>query len=261
MHPRWLAVGAVLLLSACGDGGGGSGSQESLPSTTPGGGGHGTAGRSPITPFHSFFASAGAAAPPLLFDPPAALALLAEAGWTDRGDGLLRDPQGETLRFTISVIAGVAQHGDAAQILQAQLSRIGVQVRVRRVEYTTLLQQMRAGADGACGFEALLMSVAGERRKDDSFFFHSRHRDDVGHLSGYSSAELDQLLDTLALSMDHGDDLLLWQEYQRILLHESPVTVLFYPLSFVGVADRIEGVEVNGLGILGSVAGWRSVDR
>jgi hypothetical protein len=82
---------------------------------------------------------------------------------------------------------------------------------------------------------------AGERRKDDSFFFHSRHRDDVGHLSGHSSAELDRLLDCLALSMGTGDDLLLWQEYQRILLHESPVTVLFYPLSLVGVADHLEG--------------------
>ncbi len=222
--------------------------------------GHGTAGRSPITPFQSFFAAVETEAPSSPFDPEAALALMADAGWTDRGDGLLRDDRGNPLRFTISVIAGAGQHNDAAQIIQAQLSRIGVEVRIRPVEYTTLLQDMGAGAGGSRGFEALLMSVAGEPRKDDSFFFHSRYHEDIGHLSGFSSPDLDSLLDTLALSLDQNQDLQLWQEYQRLLAHESPATVLFYPLSFVGVADRLQGVEVNGLGILGSIARWRVVD-
>jgi ABC-type transport system substrate-binding protein len=49
----------------------------------------------------------------------------------------------------------------------------------------------------------------------------------------------------------------LWQEYQRFMVQESPLTVLFYPRAIVGMRTRLQGVEVRPLfGALNSAPRW-----
>jgi ABC-type transport system substrate-binding protein len=49
----------------------------------------------------------------------------------------------------------------------------------------------------------------------------------------------------------------LWQEYQRFMVQESPLTVLFYPRAIVGMRTRLQDVEVRPqFGAFGSAQRW-----
>ncbi len=72
------------------------------------------------------------------YRPDSARAILAAAGWTDDdGDGIL-DRDGRPFRFTLLTQAGNDRREDAAEILQAQYRRIGIDMAVRTLEFTTL---------------------------------------------------------------------------------------------------------------------------
>jgi len=80
-----------------------------------------------------------------LFDPDRARALLDAAGWVDTdGDGI-RDREGEKLAIELSVPAGNDRREDAAEIIQAQLRAIGVEIDLRASEFNALFGQLMAG--------------------------------------------------------------------------------------------------------------------
>lgn len=87
-----------------------------------------------------------------LHDPEGARALLSEAGWVDAdGDGV-RERGATPLRLTLEVPAGNDRRADAAEIVQAELRGVGVDVQVRPAEFNALFGRMLGGE-----FEAALM--------------------------------------------------------------------------------------------------------
>jgi peptide/nickel transport system substrate-binding protein len=79
---------------------------------------------------------------PLPHDPEEARRLLAAAGFAPSPDGILRR-DGEPFRITLITNAGNQRHADAAQILQQMLRRVGIDLRIRALEFNTYVQQMR----------------------------------------------------------------------------------------------------------------------
>ena len=70
--------------------------------------------------------------PPVAYDPDRARALLAEAGWVDGDQNGVVEKSGRELRLEFNVHANAA---DDAVLIQDQLSRIGVAVELRTMEY------------------------------------------------------------------------------------------------------------------------------
>jgi peptide/nickel transport system substrate-binding protein len=217
-------------------------------------------GRSPVTPVHWAF-DAEDPQTSLPHDPEAAKRLLAQAGWTDRnGDGLLEDAQSRPFRFSLLVPQGNDTGRDVAQIIQAQLRTLGIDVRPSSVEGNTLIGQItgRVNPRGERerNFEAVMMGWTDSHRKDDTNLFHSRNLNGPFQIAGYSNPRVDVLLDTLGLILDRGQARPLWKEYQSLLTQDAPMTVLYYPNRLAGVNRRLQGVEVDARGELVSVARW-----
>jgi peptide/nickel transport system substrate-binding protein len=216
-------------------------------------------GRSTVTPEHwSFDPDAPAA---LSYDPEAAKRLLAAAGWRDRdGDGVLEDEQGRPFRFTLRTPAGSLASKELAEMVQAQLRRIGVRVDVHLVEVATLIQDaerhVNARGERERRFDAVTYTHNDGPLKDDTPILHSRTRHDPGHWTGYADPRLDRLLDTLASLTDRHTALPLWREYQRLIEEEAPYTVLYYPMSVVAVRTRLQGIEGEYRGMLSNVHRW-----
>jgi peptide/nickel transport system substrate-binding protein len=78
------------------------------------------------------------------YDPEKAKALLAEAGWTDSdGDGKL-DKDGQPFSFTLyNLTFDSWQRG--AQVAQAQLEDIGIEMKIENYEFGTVLEKLKAG--------------------------------------------------------------------------------------------------------------------
>lgn len=214
-------------------------------------------GRSPVTPSHwAYDPSIG-----LPHDPARARALLAEAGWWDRdGDGILEDGEGREFRFTLKTRKGTDSWADIAQVVQAQLRPLGVDVQPQLVEGATLIQQIQ-GTPNARGererqFEAFILNTIEGFAKDDSPLLHSRSRDEPQGFVGYANPRADRLLDALAATPDRAVALPLWREYQRLMVQEAPFTVLYYGAPLVAVNRRLQGVEMDARGSLVSVAEW-----
>ncbi len=91
-----------------------------------------------------------ASVPSYAFDPEKARLLLGEAGWTLGPDGVRRK-DGVPLSFTLITQAGFAIRENVAQTLQQQLRDVGVDMKVRLIDGTTISTLWFAG-----DFDAML---------------------------------------------------------------------------------------------------------
>jgi peptide/nickel transport system substrate-binding protein len=223
--------------------------------------GHGTIGRSTVTPAHWSF-NANDPAILLPYDTAEARRLLAGAGWRDRnGDGVLEDEQGRPFRFTLKTIQGDDAWKEVVEIVQAQLRRIGVDAQPQLLEFNALiaLGEGSPNRDGVRNrdFEAVALHFYDDFRKDDSQILHSRNADrSVYQWTGFSHPRADWLLDTLKVMEDREAARPFWSEYQRLIVHESPFTLLFYPERLIAVRTRLQGVGADARSDLLTVARW-----
>lgn len=211
--------------------------------------GYGEVGRWTVTPAQWPYDAADPETG-LRYDPAEARRLLAAAGWQDRdGDGVLEDGQRRPFRFTLLSFRESSTHPRSAVAIQAQLRRIGVDMRLRMMEEASAfaLAQGRLDAGGrrVRDFDALLTNYTTGRAADDSWFLHSRNRDNPLSLPGYADPRADSLMDTLAVTLDRDAARPLWREYQRLMVRETPVAVLLYPDFLLAVRARVHGVEAN----------------
>jgi peptide/nickel transport system substrate-binding protein len=223
-------------------------------------GGRNVLGRGTVTPVHFAFDSADASLVPR-FDPDSARLLLARAGWRDRdGDGILDDASGRPFRFKLKAWQSSGAYVDIVQAMQAQLAKVGIAVEADVVELNTFSQQMQGVVqpDGSRkrDFDAALGNWTDNMRKDDSQLFHSRWRKGARHWTGFDAPRLDAVMDSLAVTMDAAAARRLWTEYQRIIVEDAPLLVLYYSIGLAGVRDHLQGVTTDARGPLANVQHW-----
>lgn len=184
--------------------------------------------------------------PDMPYDPERARALLDAAGWSARGsDGVRRNAAGEPLTITLKYNQGSRQRQSIAELMQAQLRDIGVDVRIRVVDVNTLGEQLFTSAKD---FDAVVLSWIAEFRLDDRDLFDSERIDGPWALSGTRNPDMDRLLDTLQTVVDRDAAKPLWDEYQRLLVEEQPYTFLYFVRRLAGVRRGVNGVHMDARG-------------
>lgn len=214
-------------------------------------GGYGQVANTSVPPFHwAHDASLDAANE---YDPEAAAALLEEAGWIDRdGDGVREDADGLPLSVEMKYSDGNQRRQDVAEIMQAQLSQIGVELTPTVVEYSTFVEQMTQTRD----FGAVSLTWVVEFKVDDTDLFSSERADGIYAFSGTNNADMDALLGRLQTIVDRDESRPVWYEYQRVLNEEHPYTFLFYADRLVGVNERLQGVAMDVRGEWINIKDW-----
>ena len=222
--------------------------------------GYGEAGRSTVTPAHWSY-DADDPAVHLPYDTAQARQLLAEAGWIDRDDdGMLENEQGEEFRFTLKTNQGNDLRKDITEIVQAQLRPLGIGVEPRLVEWNTMIEQLQGNLNGQGererDFEAVISSWVDYFRKDDADVLHSRNLNNPFQYVGYTNPRADELIDSVGVLTDRETAMPLWREYQRLMVQESPYTILYYPQRLAAVRTRLQDVEMDTRGEFIDVADW-----
>src|SRR5690606_11217982 len=153
--------------------------------------------------------------------------------WRDRnGDGIRENAEGTPLSISVKYNTGNQQRQDVAEIMQAQLREIGVEIRPQVVEWGTRLQQINTPT--LRDFDGVVMGWVTEFKLDDTDLFHSARLEQPDAWSGTDDPEIDRLLDALAGAVDREDAMPLWQEYQAALARVQPYTFFYFP-------DRLAG--------------------
>jgi len=156
-------------------------------------------------------------------DPDAARALLADAGYED-GFEL------EILTFgTIKVVS------DLAQVLQAQLTEVGIDTTVNVAEFGTFVQDWRNS-----DFQAFV-SLNGGNADPDGYFYRTFHGGGATNVFQYADATVDELLDRGRTEADDDARYETYAELQRLLACEGPAAHVAYATLFSGVRENVDG--------------------
>ena len=216
--------------------------------------GYGKVANGSVPPWHwAYDGSIGAEAN--AYDPEAARALLDEAGWIDRdGDGVRENAEGVRLSITIKSNTGNQQRADIAEIMQAQLADIGVEITPAVLDMTTLIAQLTDPASR--DYDAVVLGWVIDFKLDDTGIFHSDMLDAPLAFSGTMRSDMDAYMDRLPLILDRAEAKEVWREYQELLVDEQPYTFFFFPDRLDGVNRRLQGVEMDARGEWISVKDW-----
>ncbi len=215
--------------------------------------GYGKVANAGVPPFHWAYDAEATAS--VGHDPEAAAALLDSAGWIDRdGDGVRENADGVPLSISIKYNTGNQQRQDIAEIMQAQLVGIGIDVRPQVVEWATLLQQINTPE--LRDFDGVVMGWVVEYKLDDTDLFHSERIDQPYAWSGTRNPEIDRLLEELSRVVDRDEARALWNEYQRVIMEEQPYTFFYFPDRMDGVNRRVMGEVMDTRGDWLNIRQW-----
>ena len=174
------------------------------------------------------------------YNPEQAKELLTEAGWEDTdGDGV-RDSDGERLTAIFVLSARHPEIPKIAEIVQAQLKEIGMEVELQTVEYGAQQMLFEKGEYdmmmqmGVCGH--------GDPTLWLNYFFHSKR----GVRCACEDEQLTTLIDRLYTSVDPKDTLEAFYEIQEIMEESAPGVFLYTDPNIVAMNKRVKDYELQG---------------
>lgn len=187
------------------------------------------------------------------YDPERAKRLLAEAGWTRRNSNGILVKDGKPFSFTILTNQGNAQRIATAAIIQQRLRALGIEVKIRVIEWASFVTQFIDKRN----FEAVLL---GWTISPDPDIYDVWHSSKTGpkelNFIGYKNAEVDRLIEVGRRSFDQETRRKAYWRIQEILSDEQPYTFLYVPDSLPAVSARFRGIEPAPAGISYNMIRW-----
>jgi peptide/nickel transport system substrate-binding protein len=189
---------------------------------------------------------------PYPYDPERAARMLAEAGWKERNaDGILVK-NGAPFRFTILTNQGNSERIHAAEIIQQNLKKVGIDVKIRVMEWQAFLEQIDKRS-----FDAIILGWSMSRDPDLYDIWHSsKTRKGEYNFIGYRNAEVDRLLVEGRRTFDMEKRKGIYYRIHEILAYEQPYAFLYVPDATPIVHERFKGIEVAPLGIMYDFIRW-----
>jgi peptide/nickel transport system substrate-binding protein len=186
------------------------------------------------------------------YDPARASALLKEAGFVMGPDGILVK-DGKPFSFTIMTNQGNDQRLKCAQIMQRRLKRVGIDVKIRVMEWSSFL----ANFIDKGRFEAVLLAWTIGQDPDIYDVWHSSKTDPKElNFIRFKNSEVDRLLVEGRGTFDLQKRRDCYYRIQDILAAEQPYTFLYVPDALPVVSSRIVGIEPAPLGIMHNLIKW-----
>jgi peptide/nickel transport system substrate-binding protein len=187
------------------------------------------------------------------YNPEKARQLLAEAGWQDTtGDGIL-NKNGQRLAFTIVTNQGNDLRIKTGEIIQRRFREIGVDVRLRVIEWATFLKDFINPGN----FDATILGWSGGPEPDQFNIWHSSKMA-PGQLNfiGFEHSEVDELLERGRRVFAQEQRKEYYDRFQEILAEEQPYTFLYVSEALPAVSRRFRGVEPAPAGIRYNFQHW-----
>lgn len=165
------------------------------------------------------------------YDPEEALAILAEAGFTDSdGDGIL-DRDGQPLSFAIKTIAGSQVR--VLTILVTQLQELGIDATLLQQDTAVWAEDLQTGNATGVFFDYSFAGTTGLY----SLFHSSNNGRTNTHF--YTNAEVDRLLDEASRTVDFEARNDLWLEAQRLIMQDRAVIPLYFEFGYSVVRNEV----------------------
>jgi ABC-type transport system substrate-binding protein len=196
-------------------------------------------GRRATGPFYTTTPFNDPTVQPLPYDPKAALALLAEAGWTKNKAGML-EKDGKPLQFTLITNNGNPQRKAVMIVAQEAWRNIGIDCKIQVFEWSVFIEDF-VGKDN---FDAIVLGWIGADLNPNKFqLWHSSqtHNYELNY-GGYQSKEADALIERIRVEYDTDEQIRLTHQLHRRIAEDQPCTFLYELLRPVVLDKRIARV-------------------
>jgi oligopeptide transport system substrate-binding protein len=170
----------------------------------------------------------------LAFDPVAAQATLAEAGY----------PNGDGFPSVTLTVGNLEPFIVAAEFVQAQLSEnLGIDVAIEPLDEAAFGESYMTG-----GFQVVWQSWFADYADPENFLAQQFATEGGFNVFGYSNPQVDELLSQAATTLDQAERLALYDQAHRIIIDEDQaVTPIYYPQRNYLVKQNVGGLITTAL--------------
>ena len=173
---------------------------------------------------------------PTEYNPEKAKELLAESGWDSEKE------------LTISVSSGDDTLAQAANIIAANLNEVGVKVKIKLTDLTTLLDELYS-MDFDIGILQYSFTPV-DPYPDLSYLLQE------GNVNGYNNEEVNSLLAQVKSENDPAVVKELYAKINKFAEVEVPMFSVYATRSLAAVSNRVTGVEPRAYGTFINVTDW-----
>ncbi len=183
------------------------------------------------------------------YDKDRASKLLDEAGWTNWIDGVRHNANDQPLRLDFGTTAGSRGRETVQQVLQGQWKEIGIDTRIRnepaRVFFGDTVTYRKFGA----------MAMFAWSSNPESSPRYALHSEEIpsdenqwvgSNYSGFQNSEMDELIDTLEVTLDSEKRMQIWARIQDIYAQQLPVLPLYFRSRLYIIPKWLKGIEPTG---------------
>ncbi len=156
------------------------------------------------------------------YDPEQAIALLDAAGWVPGGDGV-REKNGERLSFVCTVITGDQRNRGKAEVAQADLADVGIEMKIEEQPVASILAGFGTGDVEASIFNWTYGGGSGEPDARTSLKTGAAR-----NFSKYSNPRVDELLDLGVATTDPEERKAVYSEIQKIVAEDVPFLYVMF---------------------------------
>lgn len=185
----------------------------------------------PTSPYHNAAVTAST------YDPELSARMLDEAGWAPGADGI-REKDGRRFTFTLLNRAGTAERIAIAQVIQAQLKAVGVEVDFETLESAAWTQSWRS-----FDWEAV---VSAWFLPSDPSFTGLYRCGGPNNMTGFCDPALDEVMVASDRYLSFAERKPLLDEAQRLLAEDARMLPIYYNVIPEMVSDRVVGYRGSG---------------
>jgi peptide/nickel transport system substrate-binding protein len=193
---------------------------------------------------------------PLPFDAAQAIKLLEQEGWKDgNGDGI-REKGGKPFQFTL-LSTDNSLNRAVAEMVQAQLRKVGVDAQLRAMEFQTLRTQ-HVNRDFDAVFTSWVLDNF-QMAAAPMALMHSKNATVKGsaNRSSVSIPELDRLIEQASTATDQQVARDAWAKVTEVLKRDQPLTFMYWLNELAAANQSVQDITMDARGEFMSVARWR----
>lgn len=161
----------------------------------------------------------------------------------------------ENNKFSFEVVtnANNSTRVNAAQIMQYQLAKIGVEMKIRVLEWQAFLNTIVHPRN----FEAIILGWSMSLMPDAYSIWHSDSDKKGGfNFIGYQNKNVDELIEQGSKTIDREKLAIIYQEIFHQISNDLPYLFLYIPNSITVVNSKIKNIEPTFVGIMHNQKDW-----
>jgi len=153
----------------------------------------------------------------------------------DRAEQLLDDAGVDDLEMQLMVSSDYPETVDAAQVIADQLDEVGIDLKIRSLDFGTWLDEQAQG-----NFDMLYMGWLGNIDPDD-FYYAQHHSEGGSNAQGYANPEVDELLERGRAETDPDARKEIYAEAATQIADDASYIYLYNPSVIQAWSPDLEG--------------------